>query len=91
MPYRRLRTVLSARIQGLYPLLSLTPISTRRSANPAMDRCPVLNRFLDFFPDKTNAQDISTDDLDQFMVFLKKKHRLGNNSIIHNMIIVASF
>ncbi len=51
----------------------------------------VLDRFLDFFPDKAKAQDISTDDLDQFMVFLKKKHRLGNNSIIHNLIIVAQF
>ena len=51
----------------------------------------VLDRFLDFFPDKASAQDISADDLDQFMIYLKKKHRLGNNSIIHNLIIVAQF
>ena len=51
----------------------------------------VLNRSLDFFHDKPNAKDISTDDLDQFMVYLKKKHRLGNNSVIHSVIIVAQF
>ena len=33
-----------ARIQRLYPLLSLTPISTHRSANPAKDRGQELHR-----------------------------------------------
>ena len=51
----------------------------------------VLNRFLDFFPDRTTAKSITPDDLNQFMVYLKKKCRLDNNSVIHNMIIVAQF
>ena len=51
----------------------------------------VLNRFLDFFKTKTAAEDISPDDLNDFMVWLKRKHELDNNSIIHNMIIVAQF
>jgi integrase len=51
----------------------------------------VLNRFLDFFSDRTTAKSITPDDLNQFMVHLKKVHRLHNNSVIHNMIIVAQF
>ena len=51
----------------------------------------VLNRFLDFFSQKTTARSITPDELNQFMVFLKKKHELGNNSAIHNIIIVAQF
>jgi integrase/recombinase XerD len=51
----------------------------------------VLNRFLDYFRERTSPQSITTDDLDSFMVHLKKKHRLDNNSVIHNMIIVAQF
>lgn len=51
----------------------------------------VLNRFLDHFADRTTAQSITPDDLNQFMVRLKQQHRLDNNSVIHNMIIVAQF
>lgn len=51
----------------------------------------VLNRFLDFFSSKSNAQSITADELNEFMVFLKKQCKLSNNSIIHNMIIVAQF
>jgi len=51
----------------------------------------VLNRFLDFFSDRTTARSITPDDLNRFMVYLKKKHRLDNNSVIHNLIIVAQF
>jgi hypothetical protein len=51
----------------------------------------VLNRFLEFFSDRTTARSISPDDLNQFMVHLKRKYQLGNNTLIHNMIIVAQF
>jgi integrase/recombinase XerD len=34
---------------------------------------------------------ITPDDLNQFMVHLKKKHNLDNNTIRHNMVIVAQF
>jgi len=51
----------------------------------------VLNRFLEFFSDHTTPRSISPDDLNQFMLFLKRKHRLDNNSVIHNMVIVAQF
>jgi integrase/recombinase XerD len=51
----------------------------------------VLNRFLDFFSDRTKAESITPDDLNQFMVHLKKKHNLDNNSVRHNIVIVAQF
>ncbi len=51
----------------------------------------VLNRFLDYFSDRSNAKSISPDDLNDFMVHFKKKHQLDNNSVIHNIIIVAQF
>lgn len=51
----------------------------------------VLDRFLDFFADRTNVKSITSDDLNEYMVHLKRKHKLDNNSIIHNTIIVAQF
>ena len=51
----------------------------------------VLNRFLEFFSDHTTPRSISPDDLNQFMIYLKRKHQLNNNSVIHNMVIVAQF
>ena len=51
----------------------------------------VLNRFSEFFLNKASAQSITADDLNDFMVHLKKTHELDNNTVIHNMIIVAQF
>jgi integrase len=51
----------------------------------------VLNRFLDFFPHRTTVKTITSEDLNEFMVHLKKEHELDNNSIIHNLVIVAQF
>jgi len=51
----------------------------------------VLNRFLDFFSDRATIKSITPDDLNAYMVHLKRKHNLGSNSVIHNMIIVAQF
>jgi integrase len=51
----------------------------------------VLDRFVDYFAAKGTVQSITPDDLNDFMVHLKKKHRLENNSLRHNMVIVAQF
>jgi integrase len=51
----------------------------------------VLMRFLEFFSDRTTAKSITPDDLNDYMVHLKRKHNLGSNSVIHNMVIVAQF
>jgi len=51
----------------------------------------VLERFSEFFTPATTPQSITPDDLNQFMVHLKKKFAHDNNTIIHNMIVVAQF
>jgi len=51
----------------------------------------VLNRFLDFFADRATVKSITADDLNDYMVHLKRKKNPGSNSVIHNMIIVAQF
>jgi len=51
----------------------------------------ILERFSEFFTPQTTPQSITPDDLNQFMVHLKKKYEHDNNTIIHNMIIVAQF
>lgn len=62
-----------------------------KKANTLRKYKAVLNRFVDFFADHGTARTITPDDLNRFMVYLKKKHQLDNNSVIHNMIIVAQF
>ncbi len=51
----------------------------------------VLNRFLDFWGTKTKntVMSVTTDDLNEFMVWLKRQHKLDNNTVIHNMVIVG--
>lgn len=51
----------------------------------------VLERFLEFFSGKATAHSITPDNLNEFMVYLKNEKGLGNNSVIHNMVIVAQF
>ena len=49
----------------------------------------VLDRFLDFFRERDSIGKISAHDLTHFMVALKKGHRLGANTVLHNAIIIA--
>jgi integrase/recombinase XerD len=51
----------------------------------------VLDRFVEFMPANTEPCKITKDDLGDFMVALKTRHKLDNNSVIHQMIIVAQF
>src|ERR1039458_6239680 len=51
----------------------------------------VLDRFVEFLPANADPRKITRDDLTDFMVALKNKHKLDNNTIIHQMIIVAQF
>jgi integrase/recombinase XerD len=51
----------------------------------------VLDRFVEFMPPSIDPRKVSRDDLTDFMVRLKNKHRLENNTVIHHMIIVAQF
>src|ERR1700690_3494723 len=51
----------------------------------------VLNRFGEFFRDRSSIDAISSDDLTRFVVVLKKDHGLGSNTILHNAVIIAQF
>jgi hypothetical protein len=44
----------------------------------------VLNRFGEFFRDVTSIDAISGDDLTRFVVTLKRDHKLGANTVLHN-------
>src|SRR5579871_5775986 len=51
----------------------------------------VLDRFVEFLPPVIDPRKVTRDDLVDFMVLLKNKHKLENNTVIHQMIIVAQF
>ena len=51
----------------------------------------VLNRFGEFFRERSSIDAISGDDLTRFVVALKRDHELGANTILHNAVIVAQF
>ena len=49
----------------------------------------MLDRFVEFLPPNADPRKVTRDDLTDFMVRLKNKHKLDNNTVIHQMIIVA--
>jgi integrase len=51
----------------------------------------VLGRFVEFLPPNADPRKVTRDDLTDFMVALKNKYKLDNNTVIHQMIIVAQF
>jgi integrase len=51
----------------------------------------VLGRFAEFLPANADPRKVTRDDLTDFMVALKNKHKLDNNTVIHQMVIVAQF
>ncbi len=51
----------------------------------------MLDRFVEFLAPNADPKKISRDDLTDFMVALKNKHKLDNNTVIHQMVIVAQF
>lgn len=51
----------------------------------------VIDRFVEFMPPNIDPHKVSRDDLVDFMVLLKNKHKLDNNTVIHQMVIVAQF
>jgi hypothetical protein len=51
----------------------------------------VLNRFGEFFRDRSSIDGISGEDLTRFVVALKRDHKLCANTVLHNAVIVAQF
>ena len=69
----------------------LEQVETLKKPNTHRKYEAVLGRFLDFFPNTNTVGAISSDDLTRFIVWLKKDHGLGANTVLHNAIIVAQF
>jgi len=69
----------------------LEQIDTLKKPNTHRKYEAVLNRFGEFFRDITSIDAISGDDLTRFVVALKRDHKLGANTVLHNAIIVAQF
>jgi integrase len=69
----------------------LETVEAMKKPNTLRKYRAVLNRFSEFFTPSTTPQSIKPDDLNQYMVHLKKEHKHDNNTVIHNMIIIAQF
>ena len=51
----------------------------------------VLERFAEYFTNRSTIRDISPEDLNRFIVDLMKNHHMAANTVIHNVIIIAQF
>jgi integrase/recombinase XerD len=69
----------------------LETVEAMKKPNTLRKYRAVLERLVEYFPPHATSQSIAADDLNDFMVHLKKKHRHDNNTVIHNMVIVAQF
>lgn len=69
----------------------LEQIDALKKANTYRKYEAVLNRFGEFFRDRASIDAISSEDLTRFVVTLKRDHKLGANTILHNAVIVAQF
>ena len=69
----------------------LEQIETLKKPNTHRKYEAVLQRFLDFFRDRESIDGISGEDLTDFIISLKRDHKLGANTILHNAVIVAQF
>lgn len=82
-----------ARKQPLHAAVKryLESVEALKKPNTLRKYKAVLNRFVEFMPASADPRRISQEDLTDFMVALKTKHELDNNTVIHQMIIVAQF
>jgi hypothetical protein len=51
----------------------------------------VLERFAEYFINRSTVRDISAEDLNQFIIDLMKNQYMAANTVIHNVIIIAQF
>jgi integrase/recombinase XerD len=69
----------------------LASVEALKKPNTLRKYKAVLERFVEFLPPNADPRKVTRDDLTDFMVRLKNKHKLDNNTVIHQMIIVAQF
>lgn len=77
----------AVRVVGNY----LEIVESLKKPNTLRKYRAVLDRLVAFFGERKTPKTLTAEDLNEFMVHLKKDHRLDNNTIIHNMVIVAQF
>jgi integrase len=69
----------------------LSSVEALKKPNTLRKYKAVLERFVEFLPPNADPRKVTRDDLTDFMVRLKNKHKLDNNTVIHQMIIIAQF
>ncbi|MGH9583016.1 MAG: phage integrase N-terminal SAM-like domain-containing protein [Bryobacteraceae bacterium] len=69
----------------------LRQVETLKKPNTLRKYKAVLGRFLEHFANRSTVEEISTEDLNEFIIDLKKNQHLAANTVIHNLIIVAQF
>jgi len=69
----------------------LETIKALKKPNTLRKYRAVLQRFVEFLPANADPRKVTKEDLSDFMVALKNRHELENNTIIHQMVIVAQF
>ena len=69
----------------------LDQVETLKKPNTLRKYRAVLERFAEYFTNRSNVQDISAEDLNRFIVDLMKNQHMAANTVIHNVIIIAQF
>jgi len=69
----------------------LDQVQTLKKPNTLRKYRAVLERFSEYFANRSHVQDVSADDLNQFIVDLMKNQHMAANTVIHNVIIIAQF
>ena len=69
----------------------LDQVETLKKPNTLRKYKAVLERFAEYFINRSTVRDISAEDLNQFIVDLMKNQHMAANTVIHNVIIIAQF
>jgi integrase len=69
----------------------LEQVETLKKPNTYRKYKAVLKRFGDYFQHRPTVDCITVDDLNRYVVELKRRHEMEANTILHNMIIIAQF
>jgi len=69
----------------------LDQVETLKKPNTLRKYRAVLERFAEYFANRSAIRDISAENLNRFIVDLMKNQHMAANTVIHNVIIIAQF
>jgi len=69
----------------------LDQVETLKKPNTLRKYRAVLERFAEYFANRSTVRAISPEDLNSFIVDLMKNQHMAANTVIHNVIIIAQF